>query len=166
MQYWLDQTRMVDASNLLQSRGAMPATLDRFGGFNFQNLAPDSDLDVAKLFAPKGDAQAYLSEANADAAHTLASRELTGKYGPPIYDMSFDEYEDEVLSLSETLDTAVPISSDDEFGDVYSAEDAKAFARYNELVPPGLVPADGDFSLNDLWLDAQAIAQAAGLHGG
>jgi hypothetical protein len=164
MSYWLDQTRIVDAGNLLENTGRVPNNLERFGNFNWNQLA-NSNVDVKSLFTNKAEATAYLSEAQKSEAFDLAERELKGTGGPSIWQMSYQDYESEMASLADIIDSAVPITSDPEFGDTYSASVEAAEARYNSLLPEALVSEGQTANYYDLWLQAQQIAQIAGLQG-
>ena len=164
MEYWLQQTRISDASQLLQNTSKMPGNLARFGNFNWDSLTT-TNVDVPQLFAPKADAIAYLNGAQQEAAYDLAQRELTASDGPSLYEMSYSDYEQTVNALGDQIENAQPVSSDPEFGDVFSAADEAALARYNELVPEALAPEGQDVNLYQIWLQGQQIAQAAGLTG-
>jgi hypothetical protein len=164
MTYWLQQTRIADASKLLQSTGRLPDNLERFGGLNWDNLTT-TNVDVSQLFAPKGDAIAYLQGSQQNAAYELADRELTAKGGLSLYQMTYQDYEQTVEQLGAQIENAAPVTSDAEFGEVYSAADQAALTRYNELVPEALAPEGEPVNLYEVWLKAQQIAKTAGLHG-
>lgn len=162
MGYWLDQTRIIDAARLLENTGRLPANLDRFGSFNWTQLS-DGHLDVAQLFAVQRDALAYLSDAEKEASYEFAQRELAASYGPPIYEMPYDTWRTEVARLGDIVNNAVPISTDAEWGDTYSAAVNAAFMRLEELTPLTLCNADGSYTAQALWLEARTIAVNAGL---
>lgn len=163
MKTWLNATRTSDAAKLLDSKGQLPANLDRFGSFNWDNLT-STKANVGQLFASKEDAKAYLSDAQRNAASELADRELTAKSGPSMYEMTYPDYEKTVSALGDQIENAQPVSSDPDFGDVYSAADEAAASRYNELVPEALAPSDQALNLYQTWLAGQQVAALAGLH--
>lgn len=160
---WLDLTRTIDASGLLERSGRLPANLARFGGWNWDNLAPRSGLSVSSLFnGDRAAATRYLAGAQQEAAYEMATRAMSGKLGPAMYQMSLEDYSAEVGRLTALVETATPISSDAEFGDIYAPEVEKAMTRLNELLPEEIATSD-EMTVGDVWAAGQAIAKAAGL---
>ena len=163
MAYWLTQTRTIDAANLLESTGRLPANLTRFGNFDWKGLSAAGRLDVSQLFAVQRDAVEYLSSAEKEAAYHFAERELKAHYGPSIYEMKYDDWLAEVQRLGRVVENAVPVSEDAEFGATFSAADTAALARLDELTPFTLCNAEGGYVPHELYLEAQTIAVNAGL---
>ena len=165
MSYWLDQTRIIDAGNLLENTGRVPTNLARFGNFNWDQLT-SSNLSVKELFQTKDAATAYLSTTAKDAAYDLAQQELRTTYGQPIYTMTFSDYQEELSTVLDRVLNATPITSDAEFGDTFSPEDEAAFQRINELLPQSIIGDDtdvDDINATEVWAEAQYVANLAGL---
>ena len=165
MSEFLDATRTIDAARLIEGGRALSANIEsRFGGWEFDNLAPTSPYKIDVLFGERTAAADYVASQRSELAAEQIGRVFTGNYGQPIYNMSFSDYQDEVLSLTDELADATPVSSDDEFGEVYSQADQAAYNRLYELLPDELMPpGDAEPDLQAIWAEATQMARLAGL---
>jgi hypothetical protein len=151
---WLFHSRRVEAAGALR-RGRLPSMRNYSNSFDVNDLVPGlraQGYDVNILFGGSDvKAAAHIADVRkaqiADEAYRALGPAATPSEGPAVWRMSFQTFEEEVLSL--------------DYIRANRAWTAAERRRYNELAPSDL---DGpDVSLEELYASTVSVARLAGM---
>lgn len=164
MEKWLDLTRRHDAA-LAVRRGKLPSERV-FGNFDVDDTFGDGTYRVADVLNPDlEEAVQAIARTDADMAGQFADRALVRTTDLPApWDLSLQDYVEELTELEDLARYAEPVGGDADFGWVYGQGDEATFRRIAELAPPELDLVGSErLSAEDLWHVVQHQAKLAGL---
>lgn len=163
MKAWVDETRRYDSAGALM-RGRIPLQ-SRYGDLDIDGVFGDGTFKVADLFdtdtdrAVRSVATTYKEQSEEFAGRTFVKGVEPGRQP---YEMTREDYVDELTRVEAQVQNAQPVRSDPEFGDEYSPEDQAALDRLNQLAPPG-VEGSATLPPDELYDVLVEHARAAGL---